>query len=216
LPTAIAPGGETVLLADRHAAVRAGTRLVLERAGFRVVEVRDASSALEAVVAHRPDVCLVDVGRVEGGARIVERLSSRTTVVVFTDAADEAEMLAVLRAGAAGYLLKSMDPARLGPTLRGVLRGEAALPRELVSRVIGELRRRPPAVSLPGRQGVDLTPRESEVLTLLREGMSTKQIARQLSMSAVTVRRHVAEIVRKLGVPNRAAALDLLGRRSQQ
>jgi DNA-binding NarL/FixJ family response regulator len=210
--------GETVVVADRSAAVRSGTRMALEQEGFAVVaEAADLPSALDAVRAEQPTLCLLDVRLTHGGARAlpeVGRLSPKTTVVVLADRIDEVQMLTLLREGAAGYLPKHTSAERLGATLRGVLRGEAALPRDLVGRIVAELRRRPEetSVSVPGRQRVSLTQRESEVLEMLRDGLSTKEIARRLGLAAVTVRRHVAAIVRKLDVPNRAAALDLLSR----
>jgi DNA-binding NarL/FixJ family response regulator len=135
-----------------------------------------------------------------------------TAVVMLTVSRNDADLFDALRAGAAGYLLKDIDPKRLPFALRGVLAGEAALPRALVARVLDEFRERSRhrVLSLRGQRGVDLTSREWEVLALLREGLTTAQIAERLFVSKVTVRRHVASVLKKLRVPDRKAALDLL------
>ena len=105
-----------------------------------------------------------------------------------------------------------MDPARLPMALRGVLDGEAALPRALMGRVLEELRavENGRHASELSRLGVDLTPREQEVLEALDRGLRTAAIAQSLGISAVTVRRHISELLRKLGAPDREAALDLI------
>src|SRR5439155_6789213 len=123
--------------------------------------------------------------------------------------------LQALRVGARGYLLKDSDPDRLPETLKGLLQGEAAIPRRLVMRVIDELhsrerRRRIPLLT-PGAG--QLTDREWEVLDLLSKELPTKEVARRLEISEVTVRRHLSAVMAKLGVDNRAAVLDLLNRR---
>jgi DNA-binding NarL/FixJ family response regulator len=116
-----------------------------------------------------------------------------------------------IRAGAVGYLLKGMDPDRLAHALRGVVEGEAAIPRPLMAALVKELQtqgRRRTLIGLGSR--VELTPREWEVLDLMCERLETRQIAERLSLSPVTVRRHVSEIVRKLGVADRAEAISLV------
>jgi DNA-binding NarL/FixJ family response regulator len=130
---------------------------------------------------------------------------------MLTVSADERDLFASIAAGAAGYLLKDTDPARLPAALHGVLAGEAAIPRRLVGRMVDELsgrqRRRVP---LAERGGAELTAREWEILELLRKGASTAETAGRLGISQVTVRRHVSEVVRKLQVPDRFAAFALL------
>ena len=105
-----------------------------------------------------------------------------------------------------------MDPGRLPFALRGVLGGEAAIPRALVARVLEELRALEQGryASELTRLGVELTPREREVLELLERGLQTSQITEGLMISSVTVRRHVSEILRKLEMPDRQAAVELL------
>ena len=193
-------------------------RQTLVEAGFEVVaEAADSPSAVEAAERERPDLCLLDVHMPGGGIRaagdILERLPE-TAVVMLTVSRNDEDLFDALRAGAAGYLLKDTDPERLPHALRGVLAGEAAVPRTLVSRVIDEFRThgRRRRVPLPGRRGIELSSREWEVLDMLREGQTTADIARRLFVSPVTVRRHVSAILRKLDVPDRKAAVELMER----
>jgi DNA-binding NarL/FixJ family response regulator len=206
-----------VVIADDHPPTRAGVRAALERDGFKVcAEAADGPSALEAALREQPDLCLLDIhmpgGGIEAAEAIVRRLPE-TAVVMLTVSRTDADLFDALRVGACGYLLKDIDPARLPHALRGVLVGEAALPRRLVALLIDEFReRRRRRVPLVGRRGVDLTNREWEVLELMREGLTTGEIADRLFVSPVTVRTHVSAILRKLHVPDRASALRLLER----
>jgi DNA-binding NarL/FixJ family response regulator len=191
-------------------------RQALLDAGFDVVaEVADGAAALDAAVRERPELCLLDVHMPGSGIRAATEILDRlpdTAVVMLTVSRNDEDLFDALRAGAAGYLLKDTDPNRLPHALRGVLAGEAAIPRELMSRVVDEFRSqgRRRRVALPGRRGKQLSSREWEVLDLLREGRTTADIARRLFVSPVTVRRHVSAILRKLGVPDRQAAIDLV------
>ena len=206
------------VIADDHGPTRAGVKMALEADGIRVcAEAADATGAVEAVVAERPDVCLVDINMPGGGIAAAAEISTRvpdTRVVMLTVSASDDDLFSSLRAGASGYLLKDTDPDRLPLALRGVLSGEAALPRSLVARVLDEFSERSPqgrrARSGSDRGGAPLTNREREVLEQLREGLTTAEIGERLSVSAVTVRRHISEALRKLRVPDRQAALELL------
>jgi DNA-binding NarL/FixJ family response regulator len=205
-----------VLVADGQAPMRVGLRGVLEAGGLEVcAEAQDAEGAVEASRRERPDVCLIDA-ELPGGGVVAVRALARTLpdspVVVMAPALDERQAFEALRAGAAGYLLKDMNPARLPMALVGVLHGEAALPRTLTARLIehyrGSDRRRLPRL---GNREV-LTERERDVLEMLVEGSSSGEIAQRLGISAVTVRRHVSEVVRKLEVADRGAAVELVRR----
>jgi DNA-binding NarL/FixJ family response regulator len=205
----------SVLIADDHPPTRAGVRAALEEGGFAVVaEVARADAAVASALRERPDVCVLDINMPGSGiaaaARITEQLPE-TAVVMLTASRGDEDLFASLRAGAVGYLLKDMDPGRLAAALRGVLSGEAALPRTLVARVVAEFRaaERRPSLPLVRRRGAQLTAREWEVLELLREQLSTAEIARRLGLSAVTVRRHVSSILAKLRVPDRRAMARL-------
>lgn len=178
-------------------------------------EAGDATAAVAAALRERPDICLLDVRMPGGGIRATIGIVAAvpdTTVVIYTASQTDADLFDALRAGASGYLLKDTDPARLPLALLGVLRGEAALPRTLVARLIEEFRERERRRRLPlrGRRGVDLTSREWEVLELMRQGLTTAQMAERLYVSQVTIRTHVSSILRKLRVPDRAAAIRLL------
>jgi DNA-binding NarL/FixJ family response regulator len=209
-----------VLLADDHPPTRAGVRAAIEGHGFEVIaEVGDAAAAIEVATRERPDVCLLDIHMPGSGIRAAAEITQRlpdVTVVMLTISRNDDDLFDALRAGAAGYLLKDMDPERIPNALRGVLEGEAALPRSLTARVIEEFRGRSRRRRLPltGQRGVDLTSREWEVLDLMRQGLETAEIADRLFVSRVTVRRHVGSILQKLHVTSREEAIKRLDERS--
>ena len=209
-----------VVVADDHPALRQSVRMALESEGFEVcAEANSASTTVEAALREHPDVCLVDIHMPGSGIAAAAEISSRlpeTAVVMLTVSRSDADLFDSLAAGASGYLLKDMDPARLPHALRGVLSGEAALPRALVTRLVDEFRARGRRRRLPlvGERSVELTSREWQILELLRQGLTTAEMADRLFVSKVTVRRHVSAILKKLRVPDRKAALHLLQRRS--
>ncbi|MDX6424195.1 MAG: two-component system, NarL family, nitrate/nitrite response regulator NarL [Gaiellaceae bacterium] len=209
---------ETVLVADDHPPTRAGVRLALENGGFAVcAEVGDAVAAVDAAVRFRPDICLLDIHMPGSGIAAADEIGTRVpeaAVVMLTVSQEDDDLFDALEAGAIGYLLKDTSPLRLPEALRAVLRGEAALPPHLVTKVVSEFRqrRRRRRVSLPGRKPVDLTDREREVLAMMRDGLTTAEMAERLFVAPVTVRTHVAAILRKLRVPDRRAAVELLQR----
>jgi DNA-binding NarL/FixJ family response regulator len=213
---AATPNLVRVLLADAHSATRAGLRMALGGGPFTIVaEVDSADAAVEEAVRERPDICVLDAdmpgGAVAPTAEIVRAIPD-AAVVVMASSRNDATMLDVVRAGAAGYLLKDMNPERLQFALIGVTRGEAALPRMLVTRLMLEFRVRESRhrlVSAGGREA-QLTHREWDVLALLADGGSTRDIAASLGVSEVTIRRHISGVLAKLGVDSRAAAVDLL------
>lgn len=209
-----------VLIADDHPPTRAGVRRVLEADGFTVcAEVSTGEDAVEAAARERPDVCLLDVrmpggGGVAAAAAIARRLPD-ASIVMLTVSRDDADLFDALRAGAQGYLLKDVDRDALPGALRSVLAGEAQLPASLVARVLEEFRERQDRrrALLRARPAVQLRPREWEVLQLLHDGLSTAEIAERLFIAEVTVRSHASAILRKLRVPDRAAAVQLLDER---
>ena len=204
-----------LVIAEEHGATRAGVRLTLEPHGFVVVEeAADRTAAVEAAARERPDLCLLDAdlpGGAIAAAAEIAAVAPTTAVVMLGASADDEAVLGALRAGAQGYLLKNMDATRLPHALRGVVAGEAALPRTLVTRLIEEIRsgRRRHSHALE-QLGVELTGREWDVLELMREDLPTSTIAERLAISPVTVRRHVSELLRKLDVPTRSAAVALI------
>lgn len=206
-------GRPTVVIADAEPTLRMGVRTALEKGGFRVcAEARDAAEALAAAAEERPDLCLLDVMLPGGGIDVVRQLAERlpeTRIVMLTASAKEQDLFDAVTAGANGYLLKDTDPQRLPMALYGVLGGEAALPRALMLRIIEKFR----ALEAPGREGsagsTRLTERERAVLDRLRAGRTTAAIANELGISAITARRHISQVVRKLGVSDRQAAVRL-------
>jgi DNA-binding NarL/FixJ family response regulator len=210
-----------VLIADDHAPIRAEVRKVLEDdPRFEVcAEMADATGAVHAALRERPELCLLDVRMPGGGLSAAWEISARlprTKIVMLTVSAEDADLFAALKAGAEGYLLKTMDLNRLPEILQGVRTGEAAIPPTLVSRLLQRFRGREPR----RRQLLDvgsaerLTSREWEVLEMLVQGRSTAEIGKGLVISNSAVRAHITAIVRKLNVPDRAAAIELFRERS--
>jgi two-component system, NarL family, nitrate/nitrite response regulator NarL len=210
-----------VLIADDHAPTRGDVRRVLDRdERFEIcAEAADAAEAVQAALRERPDICLLDLSMPGSGLAAVWEITSRlpeTKIVILTVSDSDASLFAALRAGARGYLLKTMNLNRLPDELDGVCHGEAAMQRMLVARVLERFRRREPRwrqAAGGGRSPWRLPSREWEVLDLLAQGLSTAEIAERLVLSSSAVRVHVASIVHKLGVPDRAAAVELFHRR---
>ena len=206
----------TVVLADDHVPTRYGVRLSLENGGFTVcAEAGTADAAVAGAVAYRPDVALLDINMPGSGIVAAERIAAEvpeTAIVMLTASRADDDLFSALQAGAMGYLLKETDPERLPLALAGVLDGEAALPRTLVTRLIREYQGRARRRRIPrlGSRGATLTEREWEVLEALDSGLTTKEIAARLEVSPVTVRRHISIVLQKLGVASREEALQLL------
>jgi NarL family two-component system response regulator LiaR len=177
-----------------------------------VGEAPDASEGVELVSSHQPDLVLIAVASREqrGSDAIAEmaRASPHTRIIVLALEPDEDAQMRLLRAGAAGWLLKSVDLGVLPRVLRGVNAGEAAIPRALAKRVVKE------AIG-PGRSDrirlrpirSSLTRREWEVIDLVAQGAATSEIAGELQVSPATVRTHVKHILGKLGVHSRNEAV---------
>jgi DNA-binding NarL/FixJ family response regulator len=204
-----------VLIAADHDATRTGMRLALENAAD-ISEADDAEAAVSTAVREQPDICMVDFSPASRGIRTAAAIVSKlpdAAVVVLTEHIDADEFLAAVHAGATGYLSQQIDPSRLPDVVRGIMRGEAAVPRALVTRLIDEIRggegRR--YVTARGGRRVVLTTREWQVVDALRKGMSTREISESLGIAEVTVRRHISGVDHKLGVRDRAELLELLG-----
>jgi DNA-binding NarL/FixJ family response regulator len=211
------PDELSVVIADDQVVTRTGVRRALASSGFRVLaEAANAAEAVGAARVHRPDICLLAV-RIPGNgilaAEQIRELLPDTKIVMLTSSESDEDLFGALRAGADGYLLKTISAQQLPRALRGVIAGEAALPRLLTARLIREFRARTRdrhlKIALAGTSA-ELTAREFEILECLRRGDTTARIADHFRISEVTVRRHVSAITHKLGAPNRRAAIALL------
>jgi DNA-binding NarL/FixJ family response regulator len=192
-----------LLVAD-YGLVRLGVRLAVHGEAEICAEADDAEGAILEACRAQPDLCLVGWD-LPGGALtavrgILKELPS-TAVIVVADSRDVDDLLAAVRAGAVGYVPGDVNSAQLRRVVRAVLAQEASVPRSMVRALLHELY----TAARLGAQGV--TAREAEVLGMLRRGHSTAQIARRLEISPVTVRRHISELVRKLGVDDRRELL---------
>ncbi|SFB45563.1 two component transcriptional regulator, LuxR family [Amycolatopsis marina] len=203
-----------VLVADDHAAVRAGLVMVLGAAeGVEVVgEAADGAAAVRQVAALRPDVVLMDV-RMPGtdGIEATRQLADRDGchVLVLTTFDLDEYVYSALRAGAAGFLLKSVDAARLVESVRLVAAGEGVLAPEVTRKLITEFARTAPASAPTPSIVADLTDREREVLGCLGDGLSNAQIAARLFIGETTVKTHVSRVLTKLDLRSRVQAAIL-------
>ena len=209
-----------VLIADDHPPTRDDVRRAID--GDERLDVcasaADAAGAVQAAVRERPDICLLDIRMPGSGLAAAWEIKARlprAKIVMLTVSDQDDDLFAALRAGADGYLLKTMNLRRLADALAGVCSGEAAIQRTLVARVLERFRGREPGWRRPvggGAAEQRLTSREWEVLELLAQGNSTAEIATRLVLSASAVRVHIASVVRKLDVTDRAAAAKLFRR----
>jgi DNA-binding NarL/FixJ family response regulator len=204
-----------LLVADDSPATRRGLRSLLEEQGFEVcAEASDAATAVEAAVRERPEVCLLEIKMAGDGIGAIEQIVAAlpgSAVLAVTIARGELDVLRALRAGAAGYLPADTDPETLGVAIRAVARGAAVLPRPFVARLVGEIGEHERRTRLLSELRMPLTIREREVLELLRQRLTTPEIARRLFVSQVTVRSHICSILKKLDVHDRHEAVRLLG-----
>ena len=198
-----------VVLADDHPAFRAGLRVLLQDSGVDVVaEAADGPAAVDAVVATRPDVALLDL-QMPGltGVEVTKRLQEvapETRVLVLTMIEADETVLAAIRAGAWGYLLKGAGQEEIERAVRSVADGQAVYGAGVAERVMAFFAARSGAAISPFPQ---LSEREREVLRLAAEGRPNTDIARRLFLSEKTVRNHVSSIFAKLGVSDRASAV---------
>jgi two-component system, NarL family, nitrate/nitrite response regulator NarL len=204
------------VLADAHPLARLAMRQALARVNVRVVdEAGDAAGALLAVRARRPDICLLDAHLPGGGIAAADRIATiapETGVLVLLESSADEQLIGALQAGATGCLLKDIGAEGLGRAVRATIAGEAPLPRAATARVIAELRARSRERRVRTAAGAwaQLSERESQVLELMRRELTTREIATQLGISAVTVRRHLSGTMRRLGAPDRDAVLRLV------
>jgi DNA-binding NarL/FixJ family response regulator len=198
-----------IVVADPGAIFRAGVRHLLAReSDFEVFEASSYIELAAAVADHDPDVALVDVELpTTGGVAAVGRLSrqSTTSMILWSFDATAETVLAGIMAGAKGYLPKEITPNGLVRSLRGVVRGEAPLSRELATLMIEAVHGLEERDRVRER-AVALSAREREVLALVARGARNRQIAEELAISEFTVKRHMQNILHKLSLPSRRAA----------
>jgi two-component system, NarL family, response regulator LiaR len=205
-----------VLVVERHARRRRALVQALRAEGFDVVaEAGAADVTLDLAQRLDLDLALVDADLADlDGIELAAELTERhpaVRVVVTASATGPREALRAVRAGAAGYLSKSLAASSLAPALRGVSRGEGALSRRYTATLMRELHRQARERGPAARQVRSrLTEREWQVLNLLADGRRTGEIAAELVVSVETVRSHVKSIMRRLGVHTRAAAIACL------
>lgn len=203
-----------VLIASERPAARERLRGAL--AGHAIcVEAGDPDEAIVVAARSRPNACLLDLQPTRRAIRAAGAIAAGAPgshPVVLASRVDPDEMIAAMLAGASGYLPRAIDPGRLPDVVRGVLRGEAAVPRWLVGRLAEALceSREPAHLEVGARGPVRLTAREAEVVQGLRRGSSTRELAEQLGISSVTVRRHVSALHQKLGTASRDELSRLL------
>jgi DNA-binding NarL/FixJ family response regulator len=206
----------SILLVDDHPLTREGLAALLAGHGFDVVgQASDGREAIDLVGELQPDVVLLDLSMPElDGLEALPRLRAEAPdceVVVLTASGDEDNLLAAIRGGAAGYLLKTEPPERLVDFLHGAAAGEAALSGTVARRLLEQVRNGHPSEGgVPESIARRLSARELEVLLLLDEHLGTDQIATRLFISEHTVRSHVKSLLRKLGVSSRREALEAL------
>ena len=198
-----------VLVADDHSLFRDGIVSLLEAAGFQVIgQVGDGREAVEAARRLHPELVLMDLSMPEmtgmEALRAIRTEMPDVQVVMLTVSDEDSDLFEAIRAGARGYLLKSLNADEFIELLEDLQRGDAAISRKTATRLIegyATLSRQQtkPSESL-------LTPREMELLQLIVDGMSNKAIAERLSLSENTIKYHIKNILQKLGVQNRTEA----------
>jgi len=192
-----------ILLAEDHTLVRAGIRALLESLeGVEVVgEASDGREALQLAASLHPDILLMDItmkglNGLEAAARLAKERSA-TRVIILSMHADQVYVRQALQAGAAGYLLKGADVAELELALKAVIRGDTYLSPSISNDLVGNLLAGKTPVSNPLDE---LTPRQREILQLVAEGRTTKEIAGRLDLSVKTVETHRAQLMERLDI----------------
>jgi DNA-binding NarL/FixJ family response regulator len=205
-----------ILIVDDHPLTREALSSLLGAHGFEVCGcASDGDQAIVEAARLRPDLILLDLSMPGlDGLSALPRLreaAPETEVVVLTASGTEENLLAAIRAGAAGYLLKTEPPERIAAFLDGVVNGEAALSGTVARRLLEQVRHgNGRGVGVPDSIAATLSARELEVLLLLDEHLGTDEVAKRLFISEHTVRSHVKSLMRKLGVSSRREALEHL------
>ena len=200
-----------ILVADDHSLFRDGIVSLLEAAGFQVIgQVGDGRAAVEAARRLHPDLVLMDLSMpgMTGleALRAIRADMPDVQVVMLTVSDEDSDLFDAIRSGARGYLLKSLNADEFIELLEGLQRGDAAISRKTASRLIDGYATLSRHASRAGPAESLLTPRETELLQLIVDGLSNKAIADRLSLSENTIKYHIKNILQKLGVQNRTEA----------
>lgn len=202
-----------VVIADDQALVRTGFGMILTATGIEVVaEVADGAEAIAAVRRTRPDLVLMDIRMpeidgLEATRRILSGAAAPPRIIMLTTFDLDRYVYAALRAGASGFLLKDVSPEHLVAAVRLVRSGDALLAPAITRRLVERFASRDEQAATLHRDLSSLSPRELEVLRLLARGLSNAELAGRLQLSEATVKTHVARILAKLDLRDRAQAI---------
>ncbi len=208
-----------VLLVDDHALFLEGLQKLLTGRGVQVVgTARDGLEGLEKARQLAPDLILMDI-RMPGcngltATRLIKAEKPEVKIVMLTTSTDEADLFEAIKSGACGYLLKSLEAEPFMTYLQGVMRGEAAVSREMAGALLKEFARQTGTGGAAPDSSTEeaLTPRQLEILQLIAEGISYKDIAGRLCLSEHTVKYHLGEIMQRLHLKNRSQVLAYAAR----
>jgi len=203
-----------VMLVDDHALVRSAVRQAISAPDVELVgEAATAAEALALAPVLKPDVLLLDIDLPGmSGVQLVAELAPRlpmTKIVMLTVSSSERDLIDAVARGAAGYLTKDLSPEALLRSLRGTQRGELAMSRRFAARALrhfADAARRGRVTANADSELDALSPRENDVLAMLADGLTDREIANALTISPRTVETHVSNILHKLSVRNRAEA----------
>lgn len=204
----------SVLLADDEALIRGGLRSLLEiEDDISVVgEAGDGADAIEQIRLKRPDVALMDIRMpkldgIEATRRLMQSGENTTRIVVLTTFGMDDYVFHALRAGAAGFLLKDTVPERLVEAIRSAARGETLLAHQVTRTLIEHYVQQPHPSAEEAARLAELSTREHEILTLVAQGLSNREIGARVFLSEATVKTHVSAVLAKLGLATRTQAV---------